>query len=182
MSIINVLHDKAIEFSELATIARRKGNSAISKELFFQAFQLEKEAALNIPIDLSDNVPRHIFLCSAASLAIRCEQFKESAKLIAISLYSSPPVFIIEKLNSLSKELKSRKEKDVQLKGIFNYVNAAANEIKIQDSEQSLSHTLIASSKIIKEIVKKHFLEKVDVNALLSNEGVLVMKGMRKAA
>lgn len=51
MNIINIIHNKAIEFADEAIIAQHKGNSSTVKELYLKAFQLEKEAALYAPCD-----------------------------------------------------------------------------------------------------------------------------------
>ena len=65
---------------------------------------------------------------------------------------------------------------------IRDSANANENEIKIQDSNQPLLHTIIAPSEIIKDIVKKYFLEKVSIIASISDSGVLLMQEMKNAA
>ena len=187
MNVISVLHNKAIEFADEATIAKHKGNPVTAKALFLKAFQLEKEAALKAPLDDADTVPRHVLIRSAASLAMLSDQFEEAEKLILLGLTSTPPAFIKEELKELSKTVKKRKaakvkEQSVQLIGLFTYANANENEIKIQDSNQPLLHTIIAPSEIIKDIVKKYFLEKVSIIASISDSGVLLMQEMKNAA
>ena len=115
------------------------------------------------------------------------EQFEEAEKLISLGLTSTPPTFIKEELLALSKTLHQRKSKQVKIKfieliGLFTYANATENEIKIQDANQPYLHTLIAPSNIIKEIVKKHFLEKVAIKASVGGDGILLMTEMQKAA
>lgn len=187
MNIITILHNKAMEFADEAEIAKHKKGNNSAKALYLQAFQLEKEAALKTPLDYEDSVPRHVLLRSAASLAMLSERYKEAEKLILLGLNSSPPSFIIEELNDLSLEIKKHKAQRlesslIQLVGLFTYVNAAENEIKIQTTDASLLHTLIAPSSLLKQVVKEHFLEKVKVQASLSVDGVLLLMGMRKAA
>ncbi len=186
MSIINILHNKAIEFADEAVIARHKGNPASVKELYFRAFQLEKEAALYAPLNAEDTTPRHILIRSAASLAILSEQYEEAEKLIALGLAGSPPDFIKKQLNELAasvraKKIEKRKTGSIQFIGLFTYANANENEIKIQDSNPPFLHTLIAPTKQIKSLVREYFLEKVDVKASISDNGLLLMQEMRRA-
>jgi hypothetical protein len=185
MNVINIIHNKAIEFADEAIIAEHKGNNSSAKELYLQAFHLEKEAALNAPLNHDDRTPRLILIRSAASLAMLSEQYEEAEKLIALGLSSSPAEFIKEELLELSKEVKTRKSNQIKINyinlvGLFTYANANENEIKIQDSNPPFLHTLIAPSKIIKTIVKTYFLEKVNVKALISANGILLMKEMKK--
>ena len=187
MNVVNIIHNKAIEFADEAIIAKHKGSADTARILYFKAFQLEKEAALNIPQDTEDKVPRHILIRSAASLAMLSEQYEEAEKLISLGLSSTPPDFIKEELTELTKELKKKKSEHLhtnimQLTGFFTSVNATENEIKIQDSNQPLLHTIIAPSEIIKDIVKKYFLEKVSIIASISDSGVLLMQEMKNAA
>lgn len=187
MNVINIIHNKAIEFADEAIIAKHKGNPMTAKELYLKAFQLEREAALKTPIDNVDAVPRHVLLRSAASLALLSEQFEEADKLISLGLLSKPPQFIKKELMELSKEVKKKKAKRgkvhvIDLVGLFTFANAAENEIKIQDENQPYLHTLIAPSEVIKEIVQKHFLEKVKVKVSVSDSGILLMTEMKKAA
>ncbi len=184
MSVINIIHTKAIEFADEAIIAQHKGNPSDVKELYFKAFQLEKEAALYAPLNKDDSLTRHILMRSAASLAMLSGQFSEAEKLIALGLSSSPPRFIEEELLALSEEVNKKKENQaqtqaVQLIGLFTYANANENEIKIQDNTPFL-HTLIAPGKQIQALVKAHFLERVQVKAQLSPNGILLMEEMEK--
>ncbi len=187
MNVISVLHNKALEFADEATIAKHKGNLQTARELFLKAFQLEKEAALKAPLMDSDMVPRHVLIRSAASLAMLSEQFEEAEQLILLGLTSSPPDFIKEELSDLAKEISKRKpiksqDQFVQLIGLFIYANANENQIKIQDSNQPYSYTLIAPSEVIQDIVKKYFLEKVSITASVSTNGILLMREMKVAA
>ena len=187
MNVVSVLHNKALEFADEATIAQHKGSPQTAKELFLKAFQLEKEAALKAPLTDSDMVPRHVLIRSAASLAMLSDQFEEAEKLILLGLTSSPPDFIKTELSELAMEVKKRKptkvqDQSIQLIGLFIYANANENQIKIQDTHQPFSYTLIAPSEIIQEIVKKYFLEKVSITASVSTNGILLMREMKVAA
>ncbi|MEN0045978.1 MAG: hypothetical protein AAF806_02855 [Bacteroidota bacterium] len=187
MNIITILHNKAMEFADEAEIAKHKKSNSSAKALYLQAFQLEKEAALKTPLNYKDSVPRHVLLRSAASLAMLSEQYEEAEKLILLGLNSTPPSFVIKELNDLALEIKTHKTARlksslVQLVGLFTYVNAAENEIKIQAADTSLLHTLIAPSNLLKQVVKDHFLERVNVEASLSGGGILLLTDMKKAA
>lgn len=186
MNVITILHNKAMEFADEAEIAKHKKGNNTAKALYLQAFQLEKEAALKTPIDYVDRVPRHVLLRSAASLAMLSEQYEEAEKLILLGLNTAPPTFIKEELNEIAAEIKKRKTqtqkaKFIQFVGLFTFVNAAENEIKIQALDASL-HSFIAPSDLLKKVVKELFLEKVNVKASIAADGVLLLTDMQRAA
>ncbi|MEM9884982.1 MAG: hypothetical protein AAF849_03755 [Bacteroidota bacterium] len=135
MNIVNILHNKAMDFADEAEITTHKGDKRDAISLYLKAFLLEKEAAMNTPLDYEDKLPRHILIRSAASLAMLSEQFEEAEKLILLGLTSMPPVFIEEELKTLAQEVKQKKrmrkeEHAIHLVGLFTYVNASLNEIK----------------------------------------------------
>jgi hypothetical protein len=175
-----------MEFADEAEIAKHKQGATHAKVLYLKAFQLEKEAAMKTPLNLPDAIPRQILLRSAASLAMLSEQFEEAERLIFLGLNSMPSPFIEQELNELTAQIKKRKQElkknAVQLTGLFTYVNAAENEIKIQESEASFLHTLIAPSNLLKEVVRNYFLENVNVHATVSGDGILLLTDMNRIA
>ena len=79
---IKELHSTAIEIADIAFIKKFNGLLDEAKELFFQAFELEKEAAY---LAKSENIGEptiSVLFKSAASLALNCDQFNEAEKLI----------------------------------------------------------------------------------------------------
>lgn len=102
---VQELHNKAIELADLAFIKKFNGQSNEAFVLFSQAFQLEKEAALQAQKENIGEPTISILLKSAASLAMNADNFTESEKLICLALYGNPPIEIAEELRNLLEEL-----------------------------------------------------------------------------
>ena len=113
---IQELHNNAIEIADIAFIKKFNGLVDEAKDLFLQAFTLEKEAAY---LAKSENIGEptiSVLFKSAASLAINCDQFSEAEKLICFALYGEPPFEIAEELRNLLEEIYFQRH--LQLQGI----------------------------------------------------------------
>ncbi len=99
------IHNKAIEYADLAFINKFNGRFNEALDLFSQAFRLEKEAALQAQKENIGEPTITILLKSAASLAMNADNFIESEKLICLALYGNPPGEIAEELRNLLEEL-----------------------------------------------------------------------------
>lgn len=113
---IQDLHSRAIEIADIAFIKKFNGLLADAKNLFFQAYELEKEAAYLAKQENIGEPTISVLFKSAASLALNCDQFNEAEKLICIALYGEPPFEIAEELRNLLEELYF--ERHLQLHGI----------------------------------------------------------------
>lgn len=107
MSHINNLHEKAMELSDNAFIARRRGDKQLSLELSRRAFELECEAAYALKDDKSAEPTRSILFRSAASLAIDCSEYRTAENLVAMALEADPPEEIAEELRALLEKMGS---------------------------------------------------------------------------
>ncbi|MDP3470219.1 MAG: hypothetical protein Q8S11_17895 [Daejeonella sp.] len=102
---VQELHNKAIEYADLAFIKKFNGKLNVAIELFSKAFQLEKEAALQAQNENIGEPTISVLLKSAASLAMNSDNFNDAEKLICLALYGSPPIEIAEELRNLLEEL-----------------------------------------------------------------------------
>lgn len=189
MNIINATHQLAMDMSTLAELSKAKGFHEDALDFFKKAFELEKKAALMTHYKDEDSLPHFILLRSAAALAYKSKQYKESEKLIEICLSEKPPNFIkadLKELIGLIKKAKSssRKEEifDLQIKGLLTKINAEENEITIKDDTQEQNYAIIVSKNQLIEIVKKYWFQKVLINVRQTNYGVMVLENIRKAA
>jgi hypothetical protein len=78
---IQELHTKAIEIADIAFIKKFNGLLDEAKTLFFQAYELEKEAAYLSKTENIGEPTISVLFKSAASLALNCDQFNEAEKL-----------------------------------------------------------------------------------------------------
>ena len=74
--------------------------------LYEQAFELEREAALNL-LNREDLEPiRSILFRSAAALAKDCHRYKDAEKMIAYGLAANPPEDVVEELREISDSIR----------------------------------------------------------------------------
>ena len=100
------LHDQAMDTAERAAIAKLHQN-AQWRELFRQAFTLEREAALTFVNDYNFEPSRSVLYRSAAALALECSEWRAAEQLIAAALAGSPPDEIAEELRDLLQQVYS---------------------------------------------------------------------------
>ncbi|WP_414530776.1 hypothetical protein [Nodularia chucula] len=101
MNQIQDLHKQAMDFAEMAQVAKLKGDSVLALQLSKQAFQKERLAAELIINNLVAEPTRSVLHRSAATLAIDCGEIAAAERLIAIALSGNPPQEIAEELKDL---------------------------------------------------------------------------------
>ena len=108
MTQVNVLHQEAMNLAELAQVAKLRGEIEQSNHLLRQAFTQESSAAALIANHWESEPTRSVLHCSAASLAIECEEFEIANRLIATALSGNPPAEIAEELQDLFIQINLR--------------------------------------------------------------------------
>ncbi|OCQ89501.1 hypothetical protein BCD64_26510 [Nostoc sp. MBR 210] len=101
MNQIQDLHKQAMDFAEMAQVAKLKGDSVLALQLSKQAFEKERLAAELIVSNLEAEPTRSVLHRSAATLAIDCGEMAAAERLIAIALSGNPPQEIAEELKDL---------------------------------------------------------------------------------
>lgn len=100
---IESLHKAAMDFAELAFVAKRKKDQTAAA-LFSRAFDNEAQAAeLLASLDMEPS--RSIFMRSAAALAIDCGKYNEADRFVKLGLSGKPPEEIKNELEQLAKEV-----------------------------------------------------------------------------
>ncbi len=102
---IQKLHTQAIEYADRAFIKKFQGNVDGAKSYFFQAFELEKEAALLAYEQHIGEPSVSVLLKSAASLALNCSELVQAEKMICLALSGEPPTEIAEELRNLLEDV-----------------------------------------------------------------------------
>ncbi len=100
------LHDRAMDAAETAAIARLHSEPA-SRDLFRQAFALERDAANALANAWDFEPSRAILHRSAAALALECGEWRAAEQLIGAALAGDPPDDIAEELRGLLHQVYS---------------------------------------------------------------------------
>ena len=105
MSAVNDFHNKAMEFTELALLARRRGDNQAALPLFEQALEAEVKA-----IESMDEYVEPTFSVlhrSAGTLALDCNQLRRAEQLAARALAHEPPPEIAAELRDLLEQVET---------------------------------------------------------------------------
>lgn len=102
------LHREAMDLADQALAAQRRKARNEATQLFRQAFERERAAAILFVNDFEAEPTRSVLLRSAASLALDCQEFREAERLIAAALWGNPPAELYDELRELLVALDSR--------------------------------------------------------------------------
>jgi hypothetical protein len=148
MKDIRHLHREAIGFSRRASFALENGDSTEYLQLAAKAFELEREAAMELIQEFDAEPTRSVLLRSAATLAYNIGNYTESQTLIYFALAGRPYYEIEEELQALLENTKNAIETDapktvgLQNAYIENLREHAVN-IRLEPSEQRYSHAIV---------------------------------------
>lgn len=98
---VNQLHDQAMNFVEEAYLAKRAKDMTQAKKFWQKAFELEKEAAMQLANDYDIEPTRSVLFKGAASLALNVENYREVERMVGLGLAGNPPVPIYQELHEL---------------------------------------------------------------------------------
>jgi len=105
MKEIETLHNQAMDLAEKAVMLRIGKKTDESIEAFNSAFQLERQAAIQLKDSFDFEPSRSIMFRSAASLALNASLYREAEKMIAIGLSGNPPDPIADELRTLYENI-----------------------------------------------------------------------------
>jgi hypothetical protein len=113
---IKLIHRQAMEQSDLALLARMKGDEPAAMEHARSAYKLEEQAADSLLHDFGAEPTRSVLFRSAATLARDCGLFAEAEKLIYKGLAGQPPAEIVGELQDLLEQVSFRRH--LELRGV----------------------------------------------------------------
>jgi hypothetical protein len=183
-----IVHRKAMVLMQDALVAEVKGDNITALHLFSDAFDLERQAALDLRNDLAKEPTRSVLFRSAASLAMNCGRFEEGEEMIALGLAGNPPREIAEELIDVSKKIKELKHKldnnngYVTLIGILKIADSEKKYIKIvpTNGSKSFNHKINVTNDLT-NVVKLFFDEVVSVGVLKKDNKTYELKAINKA-
>jgi hypothetical protein len=116
VSAIQALHRNAMDRTDVALLAQRRGDAAEALLQFREAFELERRAARSLADDYDAEPSRSVLLRSAASLALDAQLTSEAEKLACTALAGNPPAEIAEELRDLLEQIHFQRH--LELRGI----------------------------------------------------------------
>jgi PHD/YefM family antitoxin component YafN of YafNO toxin-antitoxin module len=147
MKNIRDLHHQAMEFADQAFIAILHGKAEEAMVFSRQAFELEREAALELEADKNFEPTRAILFRSAATLALDCREPREAERLAAIGLAGNPPGDLADELREVFQRANAQPPKKSNrnmpdklslpslLAGIKNLTSPAAADLVKAEAE-----------------------------------------------
>jgi uncharacterized protein HemY len=114
MSKINDLHEKAMQLSDEAFFAKRRGDLDGFLRFSREALELETQAADLLKENLEAEPSRSVLYRSAASIAIDCQEFRQAERLIATALSGNPPTEIAVELRDLLEQLSFKQQAEIK--------------------------------------------------------------------
>lgn len=146
MKDANELHNESMDRAELALLARMSGEHETAERLFAESLRLEIEA-----IEAVDQSPYaepnySILHCSAATLALDCNDPRTAERLISKALAHDPPEQIADELRDLLEQVHFRRH--LQLRGI----TLAEDELQMSLAGQGVGFGVVHSSEFLQRV------------------------------
>jgi len=187
MKQAEIFYNQSVGFAEQADIARVKRLPVDYKDLYAQAFYLQKKAALLMSPEDFYPMPRSFMIQGAAGLAYQAGLFEEAEKMIALCRSENPPGLVAHKLDEIEKAIRKAAAAppangSLQIKGILTQANADEKEITIRDMENQRTYAFVVPSKIFKKVVKEYWQELVFAVGKASPHGVFTLEKISPAA
>lgn len=183
MNIAKTIHETAMEYSLLADVAIAKGKLEESKFAFFVAFLLEKQAASKVPNE--DLESKFILLRSAAALALKAGLYNESLRLIHQCQEGHPPQWILSDLDEI-KDLVSKEQGKVsehlQLEGVVTDINTKESQVILKNEFSQMEFSIIIPPNLLKTIVHDYYTKKVQIQAKVTEAGLIILEQIRQVA
>jgi hypothetical protein len=181
------VHRKAMLLAQDAHVAQFNGNNTAALPLFSAAFDLEREAALDLADDLAKEPTRSVLFRSAASLAMNCGRFEEGQAMVKMGLAGNPPHEIAEELREVCEKIKTLKQKAdnqttyITLIGILKIADAEKKYIKIVPTQgnKSFNHKINVTNGLT-DMVKSFFDEVVSVGIWKKDNKTYELKAIEK--
>lgn len=146
MEKVRDLHNDAVALAEGAFDLKRKGLWIEARKLFESAFELERDAAAQIPAEEQYEPARSMLYKGAASLALNARLYDEAEKMVAWALIGHPPQDIANELREIFDQ--ANFERHLALKG----VSLESNEFQFSLVGDSVGSGYIQSEEFVERI------------------------------
>ena len=185
MNLAKSIHETAMEYSFYAKMAKAKGKLIEEKKAYVIAFFLEKNAILNVQEE--DLKSKFILMRSAAALAYHAGLYEESKELITKCRAANPPAYILTELAEIELLVQAAKKTDtvqerLQLEGVLTDVNTKEHEITLNNTANQQVFSIFIPPALLREIVQGYWTKKVQIQARVTVQGLIVLEKIRVAA
>lgn len=104
------IHSEAMYLASLGDVEARKGNTDRARQYYEEAYQKERQVALQLDDSNSNVVGQAILLRSAATLAVQCGRGREAENLVSLGLRKDIPNFLVAQLRDVLKQVDALQE------------------------------------------------------------------------
>lgn len=186
-SILDKLHEKAMEFSDEGIIAKAKGDETLADYFFEKAYFLERDAALGyVAKDENTNLIKSILFRSAITLGLRCGYLWAAENLAKTALNSKPHPAIIEELKELVLKINTQKSeinaKAIQITGVITSADSRISEITVLVFKDKINLKVVLPHNNINEIVKSYWEKNIIIKGKTDNKGTIFLEKIKQAA
>lgn len=138
--------------TDLALMARQRGDEATALTHFLKAYELEAEAANALATRLDDEPTRSVLYRSAATLALDSNRIEDAEKLICAALIGNPPQQIAEELRDLLEQVHFQRH--LALRGI----NLRPEEIQMSIAGKEVGYGIAPTDSFLKRVASTETL------------------------
>lgn len=189
--IAEMLHESAMEASDLADIARIKKKPDEQIRHLKRAYTLEREAALKLQIEPDENFWKYIFLKSAGWMAYELGLYEEAIQLTELGLAGNATGVALYRLQELKKALEEKLGEEFeakrdtlilknQLYGVLTCADLEQEEVKLKESGETKYRIIKTSKELIQTVARYLIGEFVEINAEINENGMLLASQIRR--
>jgi hypothetical protein len=146
MNKVRDKHNQAMDYAEMALLARRRGKREEEEALSRCALQAELEAIEALLATERVEPTCSVLHRSAATLALDCGEPRTAEKLVAAALAGSPPEEIAEELRDLMEQIQFRRH--LELRGI----TLGEDEMQMSLEGPSTGFGIVESSEFLHRV------------------------------
>lgn len=189
MNAAKILHDTAMDFYDLAKIAKAKGNIQTHDEYMEKALVIEKEAALKLPENTNEDFWPYAYLRSAAWMAFHLKQYDEAKSLTQLAFSGNPSAFEKERLNEILQAIeplsKATTSNNIEnntyqtLTGFLISIDISQKQLVVQISDTEYKNFTLPKQVHIAPFLLGHM---VTIQLIQTEAGNPVIKDIRLAA
>ena len=140
---VSQLHQAAMESYDVAVAADKAGDPTSALEAYRQALEYESEAAARLAARIDFEPTRSVIHRSAAAIALRCGEYRQAERLIAVALTGDPHQEIADELRELLDQVNF--ERHMKLRGI----RLASNEVQLSIAGDAVGDGIAESDEFV---------------------------------
>lgn len=186
MNTAKSIHDIAMEYALRADVVKAKDLPLIEeKKSYLIAYLLEVNAVSMLDKSKEIELTKFIWTRSAAALAYKAGLYEESLKIIRDCLATNPPEWIADQLIEIKEGVKEEQyttKEALQLEGIVTDINTREYQVILKDEANKKEFSIIIPPNLLKTIVHDYWTKKVQIQAKVTDAGLIILEQIRQVA